>query len=420
MKQTFVYFQPEYVSKFKCIGQACDAHCCKNWRIDIDNATYKKYSHIKPKNAAKEITKHFVKNEQMHCYTVALDERGFCPMLTEDNWCKIQRTYGEDYLSQVCSTYPRNTWKIEDFFERSLTLTCPAVGVLVLMNPEPMAFEKKEVSEKVHNNNGKIAIKTPLQIPKKLLQHFVTIQIAAISILQERSLILDQRLIVLGFFFDKLDELISQEKFDKIPDFAAFYMSEEFLHGSAIELVKAIKFDETEYMREMLETFEVLYGGESNFLAKDRNLIDAVVDTLQLHTNENQQVSLAEITKTYKGFAELRKAFLEGYSFVFENYLINEFFTALYPFNENRSIVHNYGLFLTTYKILELISISMAISNFKKNPAKQPTLSLMELAAIVSTFANRVDHNLDYVKKISEHLEGKNNMTEILQSLLQG
>ena len=238
--------------------------------------------------------------------------------------------------------------------------------------------------------------------------------------MQERSLTLDRRLIALGFFFDKLDEIISQQKFDEIPDLAAFYMSEEFLHGQALELVKKIKFDETEYMRTMLATFEFLYGGESQFLAEDQKSVDAIVDTLQLRPDENKQVSLTEITKNYKVIGRFREIFLESYSSVFENYLVNEFFTAFYPFKTNNSIVHNYGIFLTTYKILELTSISMAISNFKKNPEKRPALNLIELCAVVSTFANRVDHNLKYINKISEHLQGKNNMMEILQSLLDG
>ena len=63
MKQTYTYYQPEYVRKFKCNGQACSAHCCRRWRITIDKKTFKKYSHIKPKSAAKEITSHIIKSE---------------------------------------------------------------------------------------------------------------------------------------------------------------------------------------------------------------------------------------------------------------------------------------------------------------------------------------------------------------------
>ena len=61
MNQSFIFFQPEYVSKFKCNGQLCNAKCCKNWIIDIDKITYKKYKSIKPKSEAVKITNNIKK-----------------------------------------------------------------------------------------------------------------------------------------------------------------------------------------------------------------------------------------------------------------------------------------------------------------------------------------------------------------------
>ena len=34
---------PEYMQEFSCIGSACEDSCCIGWRVDIDEATYKKY-----------------------------------------------------------------------------------------------------------------------------------------------------------------------------------------------------------------------------------------------------------------------------------------------------------------------------------------------------------------------------------------
>ncbi|MBR3499350.1 MAG: hypothetical protein IKO05_10205 [Selenomonadaceae bacterium] len=99
----FLYFQPEYVSRFKCDGAKCNARCCKGWRIDIDAATYKKYSRIKPKSKAKEILSHFEFNSEFNVYrvklkqnfevteladgqkmfSVNLDDKLSCPFLTE-------------------------------------------------------------------------------------------------------------------------------------------------------------------------------------------------------------------------------------------------------------------------------------------------------------------------------------------------
>ena len=133
MEKTFIYFQPEYVSKFRCNGQLCQANCCKYWNIEIDKKTYNQYSSIRPKKQAKEVTQQIKYLEKEDQYLIQLDEKRACPFLTKDNWCSIQRKYGENFLSKTCSTYPRRTYNLGEFFERSLSLTCPLVADLLLI-----------------------------------------------------------------------------------------------------------------------------------------------------------------------------------------------------------------------------------------------------------------------------------------------
>ena len=126
---TYKYYQPEYVKNFRCDGQKCSAYCCKsNYRIVIDKKTYKKYSHLKPKSAAKEIMRNIKKIDNSEDYQIKPDENFNCPFLTEDNLCSIQKNHGEEFLSSTCATYPRCTWYFGDFYERSLSLTCPLVA----------------------------------------------------------------------------------------------------------------------------------------------------------------------------------------------------------------------------------------------------------------------------------------------------
>ena len=103
----FLYFQPEYVGRFKCDGNAClDNCCCRPWNIDIDAETYKKYSQVQPPEAAEEILSHIERNESNGNYF--LKDRP-CPFLTEKNLCRLQLEYGEKFLSSTCTTYPRRT-----------------------------------------------------------------------------------------------------------------------------------------------------------------------------------------------------------------------------------------------------------------------------------------------------------------------
>jgi len=70
MEKIYTYYQPEYVKNFQCDGKKYDARCCKKWAIFID-------------------------------------EKNFCPFLTEDNLCRLQKNFGEDFLSETCTNYPR-------------------------------------------------------------------------------------------------------------------------------------------------------------------------------------------------------------------------------------------------------------------------------------------------------------------------
>ena len=74
MAKKFLYFQPEYIGKFKCDGSKCDARCCKGWTITIDAATYKKYSKLKPKSIAKEITSRMKFDSECGVYIITLAE----------------------------------------------------------------------------------------------------------------------------------------------------------------------------------------------------------------------------------------------------------------------------------------------------------------------------------------------------------
>lgn len=417
MKQTYTYYQPEYVRNFKCNGQACSAHCCRRWRITIDKKTFKKYSHIKPKSAAKEITSHIIKSEVggTDTYQILLDSKQSCPFLTGDNWCHIQKEYGEDFLSETCVTYPRRTWTFGTYFERSLTLTCPVVAAQVLIPNEPIKFETVEVSERVHNNLGRIQASFSL-VPRNLFGKMKYIQETAVTILQERTLTIDSRLMLLGLYFDKLDELLKVENFNELEQVNAAFKDSNFLQEQANNFSQVIKFDVGEHIKIMFGTLETLYGEGNVKKVEDRKFVDAVADTLRIQVDENKQVSVKKLAENYLELDEARQRFSQYYSTLFENYLVNELFMNLYPFKFKGSITYNYGVFVTIYKLLELITFSMSIQHFLK---EKKTMDKISLTAVVMMHANNIDHNKTYTDKISEYLKDKNDIVEIMQSMLQ-
>ena len=317
-------------------------------------------------------------------------------------------------MSETCVTYPRRTWTFGTYFERSLTLTCPVVAAQVLIPNEPVKFETVEVSERVHNNLGRIQASFSL-VPRNLFGKMKYIQETAVTILQERTLTIDSRLMLLGLYLVKLEELLEIKNLDELEQVNAAFKDSNFLQEQAKNFSQVIKFDVGEHIKIMFGTLEALYGA-GVLRVEDRKFVDAVADTLRIQVDENKQVSVKKLAENYLELDEARQRFSQYYSTLFENYLVNELFMNLYPFKFKGSITYNYGVFVTIYKLLELITFSMSIQHFLK---EKKTMDKISLTAVVMMHANNIDHNKTYTDKISEYLKDKNDIVEIMQNMLQ-
>ncbi|MBR2519087.1 MAG: flagellin lysine-N-methylase [Selenomonadaceae bacterium] len=396
MQKKYLYFQPRYVEKFKCDGSKCNARCCRGWNVFIDEKTYEQYSQIKPESESAEILSHMTFNDERKEHLVKMHDNGDCPFLNEKKLCRLQLKYGEEFLSVTCSTFPRRSLNFGKFFERSLGLTCPVAAEMILFNEEPMQFEFVKVSEKVHSNGCKIGI-APVNTTEGFAEHMLEIQIAMISILQERTLTIDQRLIVLGFFLDKFDEIItnknseSSDKFDALKKLIAAYESKKFLAEQVPHMLATIQFDAKKFVELLLELLETLYGGTK--LGSDRKFLVMVAKTLGIVPDAHGQVSAVAIAENYVRLADKLKDFFARRSSFLENYLVNELFLNCYPWRHEKSIAKNFGVFVASYKIFELLMFAAEQQNFKTKE---------DLLTLTNWFVSSADHTNAFIKKILE------------------
>ena len=407
----FLYFQPEYVGKFKCDGSKCNSRCCKGWTITIDTATYKKYSRIKPKSIAKEITSHIKFDSGCESYVVQLaqtENTRACPFLTAEGLCGIQREYGEDFLSETCTVYPRKIFNFETFFERSLTLTCPVAAEMILFNPEPMKFESVQVSKKVHTMGGKIKYRHN-SADKEVAEQMLEIQVAIISILQERRLSINQRLIVTGFFVDRLEEIYKSG--DDVKKLIAVYQSEKFLSEQVPLMIQSVEFDAINFTALMMELFEAFFNAKEVHLGGgDRRFLDAVINTLQIKPDANNQISISTIATNYERLEAARKKFFEDYSTFLENFLVNEFFTNQYPFSFNPRPSRSISVFLIMYKIFELVAFAATQNNLS---------SKNDLLMSADWYTNLMDHGERLKEKIFKYLEENDDFFSLMETLFE-
>lgn len=398
MLRQYLYFRPEYVGHFKCDGSKCNARCCKGWKIFIDELTYKKYSHLKS-----NLVEHISFNKDVNEYCVTLDEDGVCPFLTKKNLCRIQLKHGENFLSLTCSTYPRCTICFGEFSERALFLTCPVAAEMILFEREPMKFEFVTVTEGTQSRNGL----SKMTVPEKFLPHIVDLQVAMISILQERTLTIDQRLIMLAFFIDRIEELSNAFDESALTKLIAAYESKKFLAEQVPMMLGAVRFNTKKFIKLMLGIFETIYG--RNYFGDEQKFITAVVDTLALNPDENNFVSISEVAARYERLADARKNFLAKHTTFLENYLVNELFINVYPWKFEDTVTKNFSAFVTAYKVFELL---MFCATFKELDSRA------ELLQLVNWFASQIDHSENLRAKIFDCANQSDDFLELMDSLL--
>lgn len=394
-----LYFQPEYVGKFKCDGARCIKSCCaRHWNIIVDDKTYEKYSRLKPAEKAREITAHIKYSADNEFYFIAGKP---CPFLTENKLCGIQLAYGENFLPAVCMTYPRQIYNFRNFFEQSMTLSCSLAAEMILFPREPMKFELLRV---LKDDDAEAAC-AKFQIPEKFLSHVIEIQAAMISILQERRLSLDGRLIVLGFFLDKLEEISAGElDEDALTKLIAAYESKNFLTEPVPRMLASVSFDAKKFVGLVLKILETLYGGgETKFLR-------AVSDTLQIVPDEKGRVSLAQVAANYERLAAARKSFRAQYATFLENYLVNDIFLNCYPWRFLETVTINYGMFVTTYKIFELILFSAT---------RAGAVSKNYLLRLVDWYTVQTNHDGKIYEKISRQVKLTGDIFSLAETLLE-
>ena len=380
MEKKYIYFQPQYVGEFVCDSSKCNNNCCeRGWNIDVDAATYQKYLQRLP-----QITKLFEYNADKGKYLLTKHP---CPFLNEKKLCSLQLNCGEDFLSLTCRSYPRITFCFGKFFERALTLTCPVAAKKILLQEEPMKFELVEVSEKIHG--GDRILINPVQLDEKTSAHLLEIQIAMISILQERLLTIDQRLIVLGFFLDRLDGIFSAESFDDaaLIKLISAYESKKFLLEQVPRMIQSISFDVKKFSALMHELMDDFYGAGK---FKD---------------------AISKIATNFDKLSNFRKNFINVHSNFLENFLVNELFMNCYPYRFEGAVMKNYGVFIIKYKIFELTLLLAAL----KNPVGED-----DLISLADWFTSQFDHVEVYHRRIFDYLQDKDDTLNLINSLLEG
>jgi lysine-N-methylase len=195
-----------YIERFQCTGGMCEDTCCADWQIVADPKSVARYREIEPGPLRNLLDISLIApmaGDPEGSMRLAHCVNGECPLLTSDRLCRIQVEKGESYLCRTCATYPRQTVKIDDIEETTLSLSCPEAARLILLDSNPIQSARRR-GYYIDWDEKRLA-----HAPARaFIWH---IRELLLNLIVDRRYALWQRLFLMGVFCRHLDEHLRKQ-----------------------------------------------------------------------------------------------------------------------------------------------------------------------------------------------------------------
>lgn len=386
--QTTSALMPRFAERFRCIGASCEDTCCSGWIVQVDKKTYKAYR----KDAGPAL-------ERLVASTVRLGamapnatfaeirpvgELNQCPAL-EEGMCSVQASLGESYLPNICHAYPRSNRRLHGQVEQAITLSCPEAARLALLAEDAFDFVEAPIQLRdaaLGEIGPSAGVSTALMTETRIF---------CLNLIRTRELALWQRLALLGAFCDALTGVCARGEQAAIPalvdDFARLIENGELL--AALDAV--VPNHEAQAM-----VFATLWGGKG--FGKVSPFQESMMQQVASKFGADicGQVSGAGLVGAYRhGLSRLDEA-LAPAPWLLENYVMNEIYSQLVPFNG----ADPYDSYLRLIARVGLMRMLLAVQCNTEGEVVSPAT----LAATVQMACRRFQHDPAYSDQIASSL----------------
>jgi lysine-N-methylase len=361
--------QPRSYHAFRCIGADCEDTCCVGWIVNVDKNTYEAYQRSDDPELAPSLHGLVVINTENasndNYARITLSGPG-CPFLA-GGLCSIQNKLGEQYLSIMCSTYPRVMNVVDDVLQRSLDMSCPEAARVTLLDPNPIVFDEEE-GARSDPRLGHLSTLNPADVTsEKPYEYFREIRSLVIWLLQNRKYSLWQRLTMLGSFCDQLQETTVSGQKSQTPEVLAAYR-DAIEKGLFDEALSSHRPQPVKQLELVLELIVDRIG--SDFTAVR---FQECYREFMAGLDWTAESSMDDIGRRYAAaYAQWYTPLMSRHEYVLENYLVNYVHRTLFPLgpqessrklsltNIATSIRDQCLLMFTHYAILQTVLIGVA------------------------------------------------------------
>lgn len=383
---------PEYLEDFGCIGGACEDTCCAGWNITVDKKTYQNYRKVKHPEISEKLQRYVKRNRKQQddsSYAkLLLDENKNCHMMLEDGLCGIHKELGEQFLCNTCAMYPRQFTQVGSFIEKSLTLSCPEAARVVLLREDGLGFIETEEPKETRGLIG-----NKLDLNKHPL--FWDIRIFIIELMQNRTQPIEIRLIILGLFIQKFEQLKQSDLEQQLPKIMEDYLNrlcnEEYINS--LKNIEGNLNFQLNLARDLIR-YRMSTESSDKYLA----ILYQLLDGLLLDEDDNKEVQdiNQSIAKYNQSYLEFYEPFMKKQGYILENYVVNYIFKNLFPFDYN-TMFESYMMLIIHFTLIKLHMIGMA--------AKQQKLTQDMVIECIQQLVKTIEHHSSYLQGVRKGME---------------
>lgn len=311
--------QLENLKKFKCAGSSCPDSCCHSWNITIDKQTFKKYKNSKQIDMT-NIKKLDNPTDACTAYIV-LNEEKSCPFLDENSLCTIHSKLGETSLCKTCKIYPRGMNFFNGNVEKYIDLSCPAAMDLLIESEEPLEFDF-HLSKKQKKGFFKHIVKEDKKLSSDT---YFAIRALAITIIQNKSLKLNERLFILSKFSNFIDESVTNNVTEEELN--------NYLDVLQTNYTKLFTLDNLNNFSLTDEQKGIVIENMSTNLSKALSNTESKNNEKfrELNRKVNNELLSLDKTKAIRFKNNILNKVLENNDYIFENYIVHKLFSNVFP-----------------------------------------------------------------------------------------
>lgn len=380
--------KPFYYDNFKCTANECIDNCCSNWRINIDEKTFKKYKKLKGE-WGKKINNNISRkrnNPNYLQYGKINLKNNKCSLLSENGLCTIHGSLGEDYLCNTCRAYPREIRKYGEIYERNLSISCPEVARYIIKCKYNFSFNLE--NEKLSDLDKDYIINNKYN--EKLYNILWDTRSLSMEIIQFKEIEIWKRISFFKMLTDKVQNIINEKQYDNyeevLNNFREQITSINVINSlDKISLIPDVKIKFIQSALQVRANNGLNNDKFTSLIIEYNELFDKNIDF------KNNVENIIKIEEEFNTYLKEQENIIENLLI----YLIYKYFMKSLHTKDLNAEVNN---IILSYAMMKML----LLSRYNKNDKK---LNEDDFVEVFYLFSRNVEHNTVFLPNIYKDIK---------------